>query len=275
MNAVLWSYVLGSSLLGLAIGSFIAARVQRTLATLPQNLWGRSSCLSCKKNLVWKDLIPVLSYLILRGKCRHCRQTFSPVYVIIELLTALTFGGILFFGVTTGLFPLPIDTSTLWLFVGSTISTLLVWSVLIYVCSLDLLIMAFPIRFLAWVTFIIFLYRSIDFPMGFLDALYGGSLFLGTLGIIRYVGKHLRGIDVMGEGDLWIALLLGVSLGLRGAIIAFYSSFLLGAVLSVLLLVWTRKQSEPLVLPFAPFLAIGWFIALFWTEPLFLLLFPS
>lgn len=275
MNATLWSYVLGSSLLGLAIGSFIAARVQRTLATLPQNLWGRSSCLSCKKNLVWKDLIPVLSYLILRGKCRHCRQTFSPVYVIIELLTALTFGGILFFGVTTGLFPLPIDTLTLWLFVGSTISTLLVWSVLIYVCSLDLLIMAFPIRFLTWVTFITFLYRGIDFPMGFLDALYGGSLFLGTLGLIRYVGQRLRGIDVMGEGDLWIALLLGVSLGLRGAIIAFYSSFLLGAVLSVLLLVWTRKQSEPLVLPFAPFLAIGWFIALFWTEPLFLLLFPS
>ena len=111
--------------------------------------------------------------------------------------------------------------------------------------------------------------------MGFLDALYGGSLFLGTLGIIRYVGKRLRGIDVMGEGDLWIALLLGVSLGLRGAIIAFYGSFLLGAALSIILLVWTRKQSEPLALPFAPFLAIGWFIALFWTEPLFLLLFPS
>ena len=279
MDYYTWILVVGSLLFGLAVGSFIAARVLRTTKNVPQNLLGRSQCMSCKKTLTMQDLVPVFSYLFLRGRCRHCKQPFSATYMIIELTTALLFMIFMAVGLTQSLFPMPLETAstmTFFLHVGLGLLTL---STLIYVTALDIQIMAFPVRALGTLTVIHLLVTAYgSFVSGnaamLMSALLGGLLFAGTLAIIRILGTLLRGVEAMGEGDLWIAGLIGVSLGLNSTIVAFYATFILGAIAAIMLLIQKRKSSQPAVLPFAPFLTMGWFIGYLWGAPLFALLFP-
>lgn len=266
--------VVGSTLFGLAIGSFIAARVLRVARNLPANLWGRSQCLSCKKALSARDLIPAFSYLFLRGKCRHCQEPISSVYVVIELVTALGFGLLMYFGLQH-ILPYPIDFTSQTLFFEETFLILGTFSVLVYVSALDLMIMAFPVKGLAAMTIISLLASTLlGLPIPLTDALMGGLAFAGTLALIRILGKLLRGIEAMGEGDLWIAGLIGVSLGLQRSIIAFYAAFILGALVALMILLRKKPQSSTAILPFAPFLTLGWGIALLFGNQLFTLLFP-
>ena len=76
--------------LGLVIGSFLNVCICR----IPENvslLWPASTCANCSKRIVWYDNVPVLSYLFLRGKCRHCQHKISAVYPIIEIITGIVF----------------------------------------------------------------------------------------------------------------------------------------------------------------------------------------
>ena len=92
-------------ILGLCIGSFINAAVYRIKNDRPIS-HGRSFCPKCKKQLGWYDLVPVLSYLVLRGKCRNCHKSISPAYPIIELLTGLSFA--LFYLANVAVFNTPL-----------------------------------------------------------------------------------------------------------------------------------------------------------------------
>ena len=76
-------------ILGISIGSFLNVLIER----LPKNksILGRSACNHCNKTLSWKDLIPILSFVYLRGKCRYCHSPFSYQYPIVELLTGILF----------------------------------------------------------------------------------------------------------------------------------------------------------------------------------------
>lgn len=267
--------LVGSLLLGLAVGSFIAARAVRTAKQLPANLWGRSECLSCKTSLKGRDLVPVFSYLVLGGKCRHCKAPVTSVYLWIELDTALLFCGAMALGLWTNLFPLPLDAATNLVFFLRAGLSLAILATLIYVTALDLMIMAFPVATLMVMTILTFLVSlQSGYPTAALDALTGAIAFPAVLAIIRFVATKVRGIEAMGIGDIYIAALIGMSLGLRHSIVAFYAAFILGALVSIILLVKKRSTGEVAALPFAPFLALGWFVATFFGSTLFTLLFP-
>lgn len=267
--------ILGSTLLGLCIGSFIAARVVRTTEALPQNLWGRSVCLFCGISIKIRDLVPVLSFLRLRGKCRQCSALISPVYMRIELLSAIFFAASMLVGLQTGIFPLPVDQATTVAFFTTTVLYFSTLSLLIYISCIDFLIMAFPVRMLGIFAVLHCFIGLFGIGPSIQDRLGGALLFVVVLGIIRIVGRWIRKSQVMGDGDIWLAALIGASLGISSSIVTFYGAFIIGALVALgCIIVMGRKKTTAMPLPFAPFLCIAWCIAYFFGTPLFTLLFP-
>lgn len=77
-------------LLGIVLGSFVLVLSDRGLTN--KSFWGRSYCPNCKKNLVWYDLFPIFSYLILRGRCRNCKKRIKLEYLVVEIVMGLLIG---------------------------------------------------------------------------------------------------------------------------------------------------------------------------------------
>lgn len=225
---------------GLAIGSFLNVLIYR----LPQSLAinGRSFCPKCKKKIAWFDNIPLLSFILLGGKCRHCHSPISWQYPLVELIT----------GVLT--------VFSLWSLVShgqnllSIIYYLFIIYALIVIFFTDLKEQIIPDQVVYLAIFISIIYHlpSIIFLLSGLVA--AGFLFL------LYWLTHGRG---MGLGDVKLAALMGLFLGFPKIILAFYLAFLTGAALGVILILVGKKKLTSQI-PFGPFLVLAAIFSLFW-----------
>jgi len=110
MNALLLIFFI---LLGACVGSFLNVVVAR-LPLEKSLLWPGSRCGNCFQPVRWYDNLPVVSYLLLRGRCRSCHQTFSPRYLIVELLTGLGFAGLFYAEVVANIHDWPVARSQSW-----------------------------------------------------------------------------------------------------------------------------------------------------------------
>lgn len=243
--------------MGLLAGSFLNCVIYRL--EQGESFWGgRSYCPNCKKEIFWFDLIPLLSFLFLRGKCRFCKKKISWQYPAVELLT-----GVVFLMVFLLLFS---QMSSLQEIVGAvyilSISLLLI---LILVYDLkhfiipDEAVFAGILLSLLWQLFAFFSHlHTFQEATGFLFSSLAASAFFLVLFLITR-GKG------MGFGDVKFALLMGIFLGYPKIIIALFLSFLIGAIIGTILMIFKKKglKSE---IPFAPFLVAGTFIALFWGD---------
>ena len=248
------------AVLGLIIGSFFNVVLYRFHA-LP--LTGRSRCLSCGNELAAIDLIPVLSYLLLRGHCRFCGSRISLSYPAVEVLT-----GILYFGVYALLLP-PADT----LFFLAVVSL----SILIFAYDLRHLVIpdhfSYPLAGLG-VFSLLFMLTPFTFAPAPLSAWVVGPL----LAFPFFLAWLLSRGTWMGLGDAKLVVGIGALLGLSGGVSALFIAFWSGAFVGILLLLVPRlfgsipprlfaaggnhftMKSE---LPFGPFLVIGFWIVLF------------
>ena len=232
-------------ILGASIGSFINVLIYR-VPLKKSIIFGRSKCPKCEYQLTWFDNIPILSWFLLLGKCRKCKEDISINYPIIELLTAFLF--------TLNLYSKPtfyIDSPFLW--------SRILGFILIFICiSLSL----FDIKFFWLPRFITFnglliglvssilmsIYRNFDLNFLFSSlsaALIGYSFFL----ILRILGEKIFNKPVLGEGDEKLVALLGSFLGVQGLLITIWLTFnsagifvLLGLLLNKL----RRNQKIPL-----------------------------
>lgn len=230
---------------GLCIGSFLNVVILRLEKN--ESLGGRSYCPHCKHSLVWLDLIPVFSFLFLRGKCRYCKGKISRQYPIIEISTGLIF-------LLISNYQVSIINSALLFYVTSAL-------IVIFVYDLKHFIIPDKILFPAIV--ITFLYRLIDnwkLIIGnySLAAILASGFFLAIFLISK--GRW------MGFGDVKLAILMGLLLGFPNILVALLSAFWLGALVGIVLMLLSKKglKSE---LPFAPFLITGTFLALIWGQP--------
>ncbi len=207
-------------------------------------LWGRSHCLWCKKPIAWYDLIPVLSFVLLRAKCRNCGKPISWQYPLVEVLTALVL-------------------LSLWWKLGITWLTLF-WVIaflsLLVIAVYDLEHSLIP-REMVIVGALGALITLFWYPQLTLDRLLGSLLAGAVLGIIVLAGKG----KLMGTGDIEVALLLGLMLGTKGAALALFLAFLLGGSVTLVLLAFKLKGMKDAV-PFAPFLVLATFISFFWGQ---------
>jgi len=239
-------------ILGLMVGSFLNCVIYR-LEKEESFLRGRSYCPNCKHVLSWQDLIPVISFFLLKRKCRYCQKPISWQYPLIEILTGLIF--LLIFN-----FQFPIFN------IFSFLYYLIISSFLIVVFVYDLKHSLIPDAVIYPAIFVVFLYRLFEtYEFGNSQSLisplisaFSASLFFLAIVLISK-GKW------MGTGDIWLAFLMGLVLGWPNILVALMLAFFIGAIIGVALIILGRKSMKSEI-PFGPFLVLGTFLALFWGE---------
>lgn len=238
---------------GLCVGSFLNVLIDR----LPREesvIKGRSHCEKCKKELAWLDLIPLVSFLSLQGKCRYCRTRLSFYYPIIELTTGVLFVTTLYLLGGIRIYDLRFMISLgYYLFITSS---------LIVVFFTDLKYGIIPDKVIVPAILISFLYLILNTNYLILPHLLsalGACLFFLILFLITK-GKG------MGFGDVKFAFLMGLVLGFPKIIVSLYIAFLTGAIIGCILIIWRKRKLKGASIPFGPFLVLGTFIAIFWGE---------
>ncbi|MBU0619060.1 prepilin peptidase [Patescibacteria group bacterium] len=249
-------------ILGLCFGSFLNVVIFRTTHNYSP-FSGRSFCPHCKKKISWQDNIPLLSFFLLKGRCRYCHQSISQSYFLVELLTGIEFVWIWFLiqsnltllGQFEGFYSLLYAAYLLYIFyvfLGITVADLK------YGLIPDFLVFSgIAVSSLFVLTSYNFL--LLDFKSYFISGLGAGGALAAL--IILTKGKG------MGWGDVKLALLMGLFLGWPKIVIAFYVAFLTGAITAVILIL-LRKKRFGQTLPFGPFLIAGTLAAFFWGEPI-------
>jgi len=223
---------------GLVVGSFLNCLIYR-LEVGEGFLKGRSFCPYCRHILSWQDLIPLLSFLILRGKCRYCQKSISWQYPLVEIATGLLFLSI--FNFQFSIFNLIIAC----------------FLIIIFVYDLKHYIIPDKIIYPAIVIVLIYNFLRSDL-LGRSDLLlsaFGAATFFLAIVLVSR-GKW------MGVGDIKLAFLMGLVLGFPNILVALFLAFSIGAIIGLGLIVSGKKTLKSEV-PFGPFLVTGTFIALF------------
>lgn len=254
----MWTFNLLVIILGLLIGSFLNVVIYR----LPRGesiVWPGSRCTNCGYDLKPRDLVPVFSYLFLRGRCRQCGERIALRYPLIEILTAVLFFLIymqsnnLFIqgGVNENFFYTGVGLQWSWL--AQILSGWLLSFVLIACALIDLDHGIIP-NALTYPGLLLGLALSY-FTVGITTAFLGALLFGGILLLAAVLSR-----GGMGGGDVKLAAVIGAFCGWQGALVAFVLSSLLGGLWAVMLLV-SRRANRKTAIRFGPFLAIGGWLA--------------
>lgn len=244
-------------LFGLCVGSFLNVLIYRLPRSLP--ITGRSFCPDCKKKIAWYDNLPLLSFILLKGRCRFCQSPISIQYPLVELLTA-------FFTIFNFQFSRPPDGQTIFneFSIFQLSFNLFVTYALIVVFFTDLRYQIIPDGIVypaIALTGIFRVYQGVSGKITGWEALAAG---LGAAGFfwLLYLMTHGRG---MGFGDVKLAGLMGLVLGFPRIIVALYLAFLTGALVGVILVITGRKKLKSGI-PFGPFLVIGTLFSFFERE---------
>ncbi len=263
MGSISFWLVIPVFIFGLFIGSFVNVVVMRTLRG-EDFVRGRSHCDRCGRTLTWYELIPLLSFLALRGKCRTCHQEIDIMHPIVEFITATLFAwwwliGFAFFRLTFTPI-LQIIQPLFWLLAGIILLIILIIDLKSYFIP-DWATLALFWLILLYRLFLIFagIYRPIDFAWSMLGA---ALLLLSFLSLWLITKK--RGF---GFGDVKLIFPLALIMGWPDMWVGVWLSFLIGAVVGVgLILVGKKKFGQ--AVPFAPFLILGTLLSLMYGDSL-------
>ena len=240
------AYVLGG-VLGVCVGSFLNVVIYRLPRGMRLDKPG-SHCTVCDYYLRWYDNVPVLSYLLLGGKCRKCRAPISPRYTVVEIVNMLLWL------LSVHLFW---DQSIAFAVIAALTSSILVCTFFI-----DLEHMIVPDSFVVILGALgvaaTFLDPSYGWVSHLIGAAVGFGIFYGVFAFFYYLLKK----DGLGGGDIKLALVMGLLLGwerlLLSMIIASVSAAVILSVLSAM-----RREGRDKEYPFAPFLCVGFAVAMF------------
>ncbi len=235
---------------GVIIGSFLTVcihRVPRELSIVSP----RSACVSCNQTICWYDNIPILSFLLLRGRCRYCQGAILPRYPIIELSNGLGY------------------VALLWRFGWE-------WETAIYALFFSALL---TITWIDWDHQIIpdvislpgivvgIVAASTVLQTGFVNSIIGVLVGGGILWFMAWISPFLFGKEGLGGGDIKLLAMVGAFLGWQAALATLMLASIVGAIIGIMLLaakVLTRGQ----YIPFGPYLALGAMLTLFYGTDL-------
>lgn len=235
---------------GAIIGSFLNVCIYR-IPKKESIAYPASHCPNCNTNLKWFDNIPIISFASLMGKCRYCRGKISIQYPIVESINAF-FYIIMYFK-----FGFSLD----FIFYS------LLSSVLIVVTFIDLKEMIIPDTLVIIILILSILYKALNY------FIYGVSHeILSSLGGFLLAGGLFLAIVVlsrggMGGGDVTLIAALGFILGFKYILITIFLSFILGAIISIFLLI-TKLKTRKDPIPFGPFIVLAFFITVLWGSDL-------
>lgn len=255
--------------LGTIIGSFLNVVIYR-LGT-GKGLGGRSQCLSCGRTLGFFDLIPIISFVALSGRCRRCGTRIPPQYPLIELVSGVLFVLVYFS------FAQRMATPSLEI-LSSFALALIIVSISLAIAAYDLRHKIIPqelsslLIVCALITLLSRIFQGMEtsFLVFFLDILAGPIFYTAFYSLSAISSGRL-----MGYGDSKLALAIGLALGFSSGLSAIVLSFWIGAIVGLSLLFLKRalpvlrlKEGERAVtmkteIPFAPFLLLGWALVYF------------
>lgn len=227
-----------ATLLGAVFGSFLNVCILRWGAEPKQSIIRPPShCPKCGQGVAWRDNIPVLSWLLLRGRCRGCREPISIQYPLIELATAAIWGGMFWW---QGL--------SMAALLGAVFFTLLLG-----IALTDARAYIIPDEF-TWGGLVLGLLLSLVGGLaGFGTALLGAVVGFGLLWLVAVGGTWLFKQDAMGGGDVKMMAMVGAFVGWQGVLLTIFLGALLGSLIFVPLMLMGNKK----LVPFGVFLAVG------------------
>jgi leader peptidase (prepilin peptidase) / N-methyltransferase len=248
----LFSFIIGSF-----VGSFLNCLIYR-IEVGDSFVKGRSYCPNCKKNIEPKDLIPIVSFFILKGRCRNCSEKISFRYPLIEVITGIVFVFIIYS-----------QRDYLLTFNGliEAIFLLIIFSLMIVITVYDFKHFIIPDgatisiigATLAWHLFLVL--NKTVFLSNILPFIFSGLAVSGFFLLIFIISKG----NWIGFGDVKLAIFIGLFLGFPNVLVGLFLSFTLGAILGIGLIL-VRKKKLGSEIPFAPFLILGTSLAFFWGE---------
>jgi leader peptidase (prepilin peptidase) / N-methyltransferase len=243
-----WFWWLLAGLVGSALGSFLNVCIYRWPAE-QSVIRPPSRCPACEHPLAWRDNIPILGWILLRGRCRYCGASVSPQYPLIEATTALIWiAAVARFGP---------DVEALR---SATFLT-----ILLGIAMTDAREMVIPDQFTIVGGAIGLGLAAVPGSISFLGALIGAVGGYVLLWIVKLVAEKVLGKPALGVGDIHMMLLVGAFLGGAGVLLTLMLGSLLGLLIGVPL-TWARGRLQPLgsYLPLGTFLALGAALAHVW-----------
>jgi leader peptidase (prepilin peptidase)/N-methyltransferase len=250
---------------GFTIGSFLNVVIHR-IPRAESIVFPNSRCPECGTAIRPYDNIPVLSYLVLRGRCRNCRTPISARYPAVEALTGLLFA--LTFAHDGLTLALPFDL----VFVAALVALIFIDAehmILPDVITLPGLALALVCRALVPNLY------GLDFMTGGLlagwpawavslfGALLGAAIGGGSLWLIGWLWERLRGVEAMGLGDVKMMFMVGALLGWPRTVLTIFLAVIAGSVAGLGVMAYRRERNMQMLLPFGIFLGLGALVSLF------------
>ncbi len=249
MNTIFYYISIGC--LGAIIGSFITMLVYRLHAG-ESIVHGRSHCTKCGHQLRWFELIPVISFSLLQGKCYQCKTKIPVRYLLIELAMIALYLGVMY------RFMVQPEISSIAL-----IRDLVTVSSLVFVFAYDAMYMEVHPGVTVGAGVIVGTLSWLNVPLGWGSIVGGIALGTGWFSV-QFIFSKGRWV---GGGDIMIGFLMGAALGLWKTVAALGIAYVVGASYGITLLA-TKKKHRKDEIAFGTFLAIGTVIALFWGDGL-------
>ena len=239
-------------ILAYLLGSFynvLIYRIPRGLSVVLPS----SKCTECDKKIKWFDNIPIFSFIFLKGKCRHCKKSFSFQYLLVEIISPILMITLLLYNET--------------LYKG--IVGYLFFSVLLIIFFIDLEHKIIPNT----LTYSLGIFGVIlnFYHLNFYDALYtsflGALIGGGPILLLMYLFKKIRGVEGMGMGDIKLFIVLGIWLGWLNCLLIIFISAMIGSIVGIVGIVLKKVQFQQ-QLPFGPFIIIATLLVYFNHEKL-------
>ena len=250
-------------ILGLIIGSFLNVVILRY--NTDRSLGGRSSCMSCESGLCWYELIPIVSFFVLKGRCKTCKTKISIQYPLVEIISGIIFASL--FWKFSNLFYM--DTL---MFAFTYAYYVVVFSILLIICVYDIKHKIIPDNlvfiFIAFSFVGMFFFNLPVAGLNFFPHIpsffeFFGASIVAIFFTILWLLSHGKWI---GLGDAKLALGLGFFLGMIKVLSATVLSFWIGAIVGIMLIILNKikglsnKINMKSEIPFAPFLVLGAFL---------------
>lgn len=237
---------------GACIGSFLNVCIYRlplkiSVVTPP------SSCPGCKEPIKFYDNVPIISYLILRGKCRKCGIAISAKYPAIEFLTGMMAVATWVYFDMTG------SAIVYFIFISSLIVTTFI-DIKYKIIPNAVTLPGIPIALIA----ASFILPEMTPLKGIIGILAGG----GSLYSVALIYSLLTGKEGMGGGDIKLLAMIGALTGIKGVILTVLLSSISGTVAGIGTMIFQRKKDLKLAIPFGPFLSLGAIIYIFFGDQL-------
>jgi leader peptidase (prepilin peptidase) / N-methyltransferase len=245
----------GAILAGLLIGSFLNVCIFRLPRDLSVVRPARSFCPSCEKTIAWYDNIPVVSYVLLGGRCRHCKERISLRYPIVELATAAAFG---------------VCVAALgWSLAALKYS--IFSAIMITLIATDIEERILPDEFtLGGVVIGLVLSAFVPLELGLaalvapkaigtrwlsvIEAVIGAGVGSGVFWLFGWAFEKIRHREGLGLGDVKMIAMIGAFLGLRLTLFSVFAASLIGSVVGLIYIFATRKKAAEYHLPFGSFI---------------------